>query len=878
MGIALKGINVWSYLGRATSFGVVVFFLVLFVPKIQETKAADCGGAVLCSCGDTVTSNYTLTADLICTGDGLIIGADGITLDGAGFSISGDRGTSDIGISAEGRSNVIIQNFGDIKTFFSGISFNAATNNSTIRDNKISSSEVGISLGSSTENSISENNVDLNSVGISLNSSYSNTLIGNILYDNTSESLSVYGSNTSDFNNDIDTTNKVEGKSIYYLYNVDGTAENPLIYDGSLLGDDIGMFWCISCSYIQVKNANLSIHNRSGVYFNDTTYSNVENVSSISNGYYGIQLVSSSNNTLGGNTVNSNGTDGIYLSDSSSNSVSNNTSNLNVNSGIEVTSSSFNDITSNTVSLNGQYGIFLSSSSSNNLVENTVSKNKQGYFDDGTNTYSLNRFIHNANNKMLVFEDTDSRMISTGGSIYFDLTSFSADGTACNSCSSAVSYPSETIIQDSEVANNVTGHFVANRAGIYSLIFSVTDSDQNTTQRNILFFVGTTASKTTRFYYRGINPTHGQPGNNDARSLLSVAPTESEIWNCSDWVQNSIDTIPDYPLANLSTIDTYSWYKQSAVNGAYIGAERYFTYGMEADVSSGVDASMSYKWANKKFTGLNWPIDYMQNWYRLTLKVRGTRPYQTTFPTSFFETNRTDWASHHHEDGTTDASYVDFTYSYTTTPAIKSVSNEDLMILSATAPTADSTDYSIVVSNPTAVDATTDIELGSQTKPFSGVDSTTISSDGTATISVAVLANSTSTVDVSPYNLLVTPSTGSVTVDIDAWNTSGDYSKSWSEDGSTHDITTEHTIGDMKPSTSYALSIDGVFSNYYFSSSSGEITFNYTGGYSSHTFELTEATSDVSPSATPTSSTISSIEVLPETGVDKYLFWAMGLI
>src|SRR2546423_10760933 len=40
------------------------------------------------SCGSTITTNTTLTTDLVCAGDGLIIGADGITLNLRGHTIT----------------------------------------------------------------------------------------------------------------------------------------------------------------------------------------------------------------------------------------------------------------------------------------------------------------------------------------------------------------------------------------------------------------------------------------------------------------------------------------------------------------------------------------------------------------------------------------------------------------------------------------------------------------------------------------------------------------------------------------------------------------------------------------------------------------------
>ena len=65
------------------------------------------------SCGDTITVNTTLTADLLnCPGTGLIIGASGIILDGAGHRIEYDSSGADdnVGILISGQSGVTIKN------------------------------------------------------------------------------------------------------------------------------------------------------------------------------------------------------------------------------------------------------------------------------------------------------------------------------------------------------------------------------------------------------------------------------------------------------------------------------------------------------------------------------------------------------------------------------------------------------------------------------------------------------------------------------------------------------------------------------------------------------------------------------------------------
>src|SRR3954465_11436021 len=79
------------------------------------------GRQALLSCGDTITSDTTLQADLTnCQSSGIIIGADDVTLDLNGHTIEGD-GTRDstcdpnnefcdLGVVAEGHSGLVIKN------------------------------------------------------------------------------------------------------------------------------------------------------------------------------------------------------------------------------------------------------------------------------------------------------------------------------------------------------------------------------------------------------------------------------------------------------------------------------------------------------------------------------------------------------------------------------------------------------------------------------------------------------------------------------------------------------------------------------------------------------------------------------------------------
>jgi len=130
---------------------LILFFLIIVIGIIgagSRVYAADCGGATPCNCGDTVTSSYALTGDMTCTGSCLIVGADGITIDGSGYTITGDGGTGDYGINnSGGYDNITIQNFGNITNFGRGIYF-LNSSDSIIQNNIINLNSYGIYISS----------------------------------------------------------------------------------------------------------------------------------------------------------------------------------------------------------------------------------------------------------------------------------------------------------------------------------------------------------------------------------------------------------------------------------------------------------------------------------------------------------------------------------------------------------------------------------------------------------------------------------------------------------------------------------------------------------------------------------------------------------
>ena len=82
------------------------------------------------TCGQVITQSTTLANDLHnCHTDGLVIGADNVTLDLNGHTIDGDGTSENVGIAAFANDNVTIRN-GVVQQFVEGVGFGHASNDS----------------------------------------------------------------------------------------------------------------------------------------------------------------------------------------------------------------------------------------------------------------------------------------------------------------------------------------------------------------------------------------------------------------------------------------------------------------------------------------------------------------------------------------------------------------------------------------------------------------------------------------------------------------------------------------------------------------------------------------------------------------------------
>ena len=137
-------------------------------------------------CGQVITGSVTLTQDISsCEGNGIIIGADYVVLDGGGHTISGVGQGS--GVTSTDRQHVIIRNC-LISGFQHGVHF-ASKDGVPPKNNAMDGYR-------SQQNVIEKSTFAGNQHGITLNRSHHTRITGNRILDNTDSGITLRGSET----------------------------------------------------------------------------------------------------------------------------------------------------------------------------------------------------------------------------------------------------------------------------------------------------------------------------------------------------------------------------------------------------------------------------------------------------------------------------------------------------------------------------------------------------------------------------------------------------------------------------------------------------------------------------------------------------------
>ncbi len=349
------------------------------------------------------------------------------------------------GIYLEFSNSNTIEPLNDIYDNDYGIYMLSSIDN-TIVDNSIkSNNRYGIHLHYSSNITISSNNVSRNNdYGIFIDYSEENLITNNEMHGNLMAGLYVNGNHKPDFNHTIDTSNTINGKSLYYFFDLhDITIENL----------DTAHITLAYCDNVTLKNSNVTFGDF--LHLVSTTNSKIDGCNVSNNIYYGILirfLFTTNNvitnctilynqwgifsyvtqyNTIMNNIISFNNQYGIYFSSSSWNNITGNYI-FNNNQGIDLTSSSNNLINNNKIEGNWR-GIYLrSSSKDNNVSGNNVLNNDGGFYiwaSSNNNSFYHNNILWNS------FQAYDDGMnkwdngYPSGGNFWSDYTGVDLNST-----------------------------------------------------------------------------------------------------------------------------------------------------------------------------------------------------------------------------------------------------------------------------------------------------------------------------------------------------------------------------------------------------------------------------------------------------------------
>jgi parallel beta-helix repeat protein len=294
------------------------------------------------------------------------------------------------GICVYDSNNNNISNNNFSSNFDLGIYLDNSCENSIINNSFYSNRKAGLLLGFSNENNIEGNNFTQNDLGIWTIRSDDNLLINNILTSNdraafasewscentyinntmAENGFGIVGDSIQHFNtHNIDISNTVSGKPVYYWKNI----------TGGTIPSGAGQVILANCKNITVSNQEIE----NGTFGIELAFSS--NITIIgneiaSNNMYGIAIAYSQNNIIIGNNIYKNDV-GIFLYDANANEFKNNSISSNTLYGINILHSKDNTIISNNIIFNEGHGIDFDEDANNNYVYHN------NFIDNGWNAW-----------------------------------------------------------------------------------------------------------------------------------------------------------------------------------------------------------------------------------------------------------------------------------------------------------------------------------------------------------------------------------------------------------------------------------------------------------------------------------------------------------
>ncbi|MFH1275980.1 MAG: LamG-like jellyroll fold domain-containing protein, partial [Candidatus Woesearchaeota archaeon] len=375
------------------------------------------------ACG-TITNDVSLNQNITASGTCLAVGAKHITINGSGYAITGDGGTSDYGITIYNTSNITIKNFAGIDNFKVGIHA-AGLNDSTFFNNSIEISATpltpfGIALGwdgagylASKSNNISSNIINgdgSTTIGIRLVAANYTIIRANIINTtgvggaNGIELVSSSSFNNISFNNITTFSSSSDGISITTA------ASNNLSYNRiTTHGSNSFGIYAETAPGSEFSFNNITTFGDAGLgfYLLSSEGINISGNIIITNGStaYGIYVVGTNWTTITSNQINISGTSshGIYLLGSNNSNIIANSINTSGNNGngivLDINSDSNLFLNNNVTSTNGYIILDLSISTDINYLIYNNSFGEIKWINNGSGSFLENLTLNVSNDQ-----------------------------------------------------------------------------------------------------------------------------------------------------------------------------------------------------------------------------------------------------------------------------------------------------------------------------------------------------------------------------------------------------------------------------------------------------------------------------------------------
>jgi len=259
------------------------------------------------------------------------------------------------------------------------------SDHATLLINNLTRNRDGIYLDSSPNSVLTGNTVvDSSKYGINITASAKNTLRSNAITNCTNYYHLYVTGDAGDYDQDIDTSNTVNGGKIYYHYSDSGTITDTNI--GHVTIVDCSDLWFTGCT----------IHNGDGVRIRGVSSNVSIRDSTIENNtMYGINFESAGWNNITSATIKNNTKQAVYFADSSNNTINDSHILDNNKEGIYTIETSNNNRIINNSVINNSIGIYLTGSGNNNITDNNVSDNSGDGIYIGSGTVDANNIIRN---------------------------------------------------------------------------------------------------------------------------------------------------------------------------------------------------------------------------------------------------------------------------------------------------------------------------------------------------------------------------------------------------------------------------------------------------------------------------------------------------